>query len=315
MQLIWIGGPADRIVSFSWTARRMGIGALLITACLVSLGALMQFMGVRVAIDYAPDLARSMGGVISESQLQNLEERHAQQMQAMQVRMVQLQSQVQNLHASQKQWLQGLGWKGAVPMTGEKLPTWVVTPGQGGPLRLLSKAPWSPEPSPQQLAQQNLERTEQAVTLWTQAWQQEQEKLSLLPLSSPLSGEFGLSSRFGVRSDPFTRADAFHEGLDFVAPRSTPVLATAPGRVLRSEYSGAYGQMVEVAHADHFITRYAHLDKRHVEAGQTVQRGQAMGLLGNTGRSTWPHLHYEVLYKNRPINPEVPLQALWEDRH
>lgn len=314
MQLIWIGGPADRIVSFSWTARRMALGAVLITACLVGLGALMQLMGVRVAIDLAPDLARSMGGVISESQLQNLEQRHAQQLQAMQARMVQLQSQLQTLHASQKQWLQGLGWKGNEPLTGEKVPTWVITPGQGGPLRLLSKAPWSAEPSPRLQAQQDLERTEQAVNWWTQAWQREQETLAQLPLSSPLPGEFGLSSRFGVRADPLTHAAAFHEGLDFTAPRLTPVLATAPGRVLRSETFGAYGQMVEVAHAHHFITRYAHLDRRHVEPGQTVQRGQSLGLLGNTGRSTGPHLHYEVLYKNRPTNPEAPLQALWEDR-
>jgi hypothetical protein len=314
MQLIWIGGPADRIVSFSWTARRMGAVALLTTACLVGLGASMQLMGVRVAIDYAPDLARSMGGVISESQLQNLHEQHAQQMQTIQARMGQLQSQLQTLQASQMQWLQGLGWKGAEPLAGEKLPAWVLTPGQGGPLRLLPKAPWSPEPSPRLLAQQDLERTEQAVNLWAQAWQQKQEKLAQLPLSSPLTGEFGLSSRFGVRSDPITRAPAFHEGLDFIAPRLTPVLVTAPGRVVRSEYSGAYGQMVEVAHADHFVTRYAHLDKRHVEVGQNVQRGQSLGLLGNSGRSTGPHLHYEVLYKNRHTNPEAPLLALWQDR-
>jgi murein DD-endopeptidase MepM/ murein hydrolase activator NlpD len=72
--------------------------------------------------------------------------------------------------------------------------------------------------------------------------------------------------------------------------------------------------MVEVAHADHFVTRYAHLDKRHVEVGQNVQRGQSLGLLGNSGRSTGPHLHYEVLYKNRHTNPEAPLLALWQDR-
>lgn len=314
MQLIWIGGPADRIVSFSWTARRMGAVALLTTACLVGLGASMQLMGVRVAIDYAPDLARSMGGVISESQLQNLQEQHVQQMQTIQARMVQLQSQLQTLQASQMQWLQGLGWKGSAPLAGDKLPTWVATPGQGGPLRLLSKAPWSAEPTPWMKAQQELERTEQALNLSMQAWQKEQEKLAQLPLSSPLSGKFDVSSRFGARLDPLTWDGAFHEGLDFIAPRHSPVLVTAPGQVVRSEYAGAYGQMVEVAHANHFITRYAHLDKRHVVAGQKVQRGQTIGLLGNSGRSTGPHLHYEVLYKNRHTNPEAPLQALWEDR-
>ena len=129
---------------------------------------------------------------------------------------------------------------------------------------------------------------------------------------------YGVFSR-RPRSTPvfsWAESDGYErQGLDLVAPRHARVSATAPGRVVRSEPSGAYGQLVEIEHASHYITRYAHLDRRDVAVGDVVQRGQAVGMLGNTGRSTGPHLHYEILYKNQAVNPETPLQALWQDRH
>ncbi|MFM1925641.1 MAG: Murein DD-endopeptidase MepM [Pseudomonadota bacterium] len=314
MQLIWIGGPAHRIVSFSWTARRLWLGGLLIATVLLLMGGLMHFMGLRVAVDFAPELVRSMGGVASQSQLQKLEEQHALQLQSLQGRVQALQTQLQTLHTSQNQWLQGLGWKSNGTVSGDKPPAWSQSGGQGGPLQLLTAPKWRPADK-LSAAQQALAQTEQAVDFLSQSWQAEQHKLALLPLSNPLSGDYGITSRFGHRSDPLTRAHALHTGLDLVAPRHARVSATAPGRVVRSELSGAYGQLVEIEHASHYLTRYAHLDRRDVAAGDVVQRGQAVGVLGNTGRSTGPHLHYEILYKNQAVNPETPLQALWQDRH
>ena len=314
MQLIWIGGPAQRIVSFSWTARRLWLGGLLMAIVLLLMGGLMHFMGLRVAVDFAPELVRSMGGVASQSQLQKLEEQHALQLQSLQSRVQVLQTQLQTLHTSQNQWLQGLGWKSNSTVSGDKPPAWLQSGGQGGPLQLLTTPTWRPVDK-LSAAQQALSQTEQAVDFLSQSWQAEQHKLALLPLSNPLSGDYGISSRFGYRSDPLTHAHALHTGLDLVAPRHARVSATAPGRVVRSEPSGAYGQLVEIEHASHYITRYAHLDRRDVAVGDVVQRGQAVGMLGNTGRSTGPHLHYEILYKNQAVNPETPLQALWQDRH
>lgn len=314
MQLIWIGGPAHRIVSFSWTARRLWLGGLLMATVLLLMGGLMHFMGLRVAVDFAPELVRSMGGVASQSQLQKLEEQHALQLQSLQSRVQVLQTQLQTLHTSQNQWLQGLGWKSNSTVSGDKPPAWLQSGGQGGPLQLLTAPKWRPADK-LSAAQQALTQTEQAVDFLSQSWQAEQHKLALLPLSNPLSGDYGITSRFGYRSDPLTHAHALHTGLDLVAPRHARVSATAPGRVVRSEPSGAYGQLVEIEHASHYITRYAHLDRRDVAVGDVVQRGQAVGMLGNTGRSTGPHLHYEILYKNQAVNPETPLQALWQDRH
>lgn len=101
-----------------------------------------------------------------------------------------------------------------------------------------------------------------------------------------------------------------HEGIDFVAPMGTPVLATADGVVLRAEYSGAYGNMVDVSHADGFVTRYAHLKTINVNIHDKVDRHDKVGTLGNTGRSTGPHLHYEVIFKDQAIHPAKAL-AVW----
>jgi murein DD-endopeptidase MepM/ murein hydrolase activator NlpD len=94
-----------------------------------------------------------------------------------------------------------------------------------------------------------------------------------------------------------------HEGLDFVAPLGTPVLATAAGSVTRSAFDSTYGNVIEVSHIEGFTTRYAHLSQRNAQVGQRVTRGQALGLLGSTGRSTGPHLHYEVMRHDRVLNP------------
>ncbi len=113
-----------------------------------------------------------------------------------------------------------------------------------------------------------------------------------------------ISSYFGVRTDPFTKLGRLHSGLDFVAPVGTPIHATGDGLVLESEYrANGYGKQVVIDHGFGYKTRYAHMSKLIVEVGQKVKRGQVLGLIGSTGRSTGTHLHYEVLLRNRPVNP------------
>jgi murein DD-endopeptidase MepM/ murein hydrolase activator NlpD len=94
-----------------------------------------------------------------------------------------------------------------------------------------------------------------------------------------------------------------------VAPLGSAVLATASGKVIRSEFSGAYGNVVEIAHPEGHVTRYAHLRERLVNPGQRMQRGQTLGRLGNSGRSTGAHLHYEVLYQGQSLAPHAALTA------
>ena len=112
-----------------------------------------------------------------------------------------------------------------------------------------------------------------------------------------------LTSRYGYRRDPFTKKYRKHEGDDFSAKRGTDVMSTADGLVVSSRYNGTFGNYIEIDHGNGFITIYAHLSKRLVKKGDKVNRGDKIGNLGNTGRSTAPHLHYEVLFNKKHVNP------------
>lgn len=112
------------------------------------------------------------------------------------------------------------------------------------------------------------------------------------------------SSNFGYRIDPFTGHSAFHEGVDFVAPIGTTVGAAAGGVVVVSERQPDYGNMVEIDHGNGLTSRYAHLSKRLVNVGDVVLRGQSIGEVGSTGRSTGAHLHFEVRNQGMAVNPK-----------
>lgn len=112
-----------------------------------------------------------------------------------------------------------------------------------------------------------------------------------------------LSSRYGRRIDPFTGRPAFHRGVDFSAPLGTPVHATADGVVVRASRRGRMGKMVELDHGNGLHTRYGHLNGFTVHKGQRIHRGDLIGYVGNTGRSTGPHVHYEVVENGKTENP------------
>lgn len=135
------------------------------------------------------------------------------------------------------------------------------------------------------------------------------EVLLSTPLALPLRAHTTLSSGFGTRSDPFSRRSAFHAGLDFRGQYGTPIHATAPGKVLTAERRGPYGLMVEIDHGNGIRTRYGHMQSLAVSAGQEIAFGQIVGTLGSTGRSTGPHLHYEVWYDGKARNPVSFLKA------
>lgn len=128
--------------------------------------------------------------------------------------------------------------------------------------------------------------------------------LNSLPLGKPYNGT--VTSKFGYRRNPFTGAGReLHGGTDFRGAIGDSIQATGNGLVSFAGTYGGYGRCVIIEHGDNFQTLYAHLQKVIVEEGQQVQSGQVIGLLGNTGRSTGPHLHYEIMHDNKRINPEI----------
>lgn len=113
-----------------------------------------------------------------------------------------------------------------------------------------------------------------------------------------------INNEFGFRRNPFGgRAYEFHGGMDIDGERGEQVFAPAGGTVIKAGWSGGYGNMIEIDHGNGLTTRYGHLSKIEIEVGDTITRGQEIGLIGSTGRSTGPHLHYEMRLNDRPVNP------------
>lgn len=130
-----------------------------------------------------------------------------------------------------------------------------------------------------------------------------------LPFSMPVNGSFRFTSGFGYRRDPFTGSRRLHAGTDFAGSRGTPIVAAGDGTVIFAGRQSGYGLMVELRHRNGYTTRYAHLSRLRVGEGERVSRGERIGDMGNTGRSTGTHLHYEVRRNGDPVNPMTFITA------
>jgi murein DD-endopeptidase MepM/ murein hydrolase activator NlpD len=130
-----------------------------------------------------------------------------------------------------------------------------------------------------------------------------QSRLDRIPTINPISGPCFFSSGFGARRDPFTGRPSLHTGVDLRAPEGSPFRATADGRVRSVGYNGDFGQTIEIDHGQGYVSVYAHADRTFVRCGQSVRRGDKIGEVGHSGRTTGNHLHYEVHQDGRAVNP------------
>ncbi|WP_088941624.1 peptidoglycan DD-metalloendopeptidase family protein [Stappia indica] len=166
--------------------------------------------------------------------------------------------------------------------------------GQGGPFVPLAGSDFD----------SRIERAEKALLALSQV----KDAARGIPLASPVPGA-ELSSSFGPRVDPFLGRMAMHTGLDFRATTGVTIRAPAPGKVIFAGRNGGYGRSVEIRHPSGVVTRFAHMSRVSVSEGDTVSAGDPLGAVGSTGRSTGPHLHYEVRVNDRPLNPIRFLRA------
>ena len=183
-----------------------------------------------------------------------------------------------------------------------------VVPGRGG--ALVEGRPLSMEEIQATLADLDRlteQRTELMTVMESKLFDQKIRSM-MVPTQQPvLDGSLG--SAFGWRIDPFTGRSALHTGLDFQAEPGTQILAAAGGVVVTQEYHPAYGNMIEIDHGNDLVTRYAHASKAFVKKGDLIRRGQKLAEVGTTGRSTGPHLHFEVLVQGVPQDPQKFLTA------
>ena len=311
MQLMWVSGPTASVRTVSITAKKVLVAVCASAFVLVSLGVLLHFVGFRIAIEMSPSLARSMGGVTTEAEQQKVEAVYRARLGNLRHTMNATVQEIRQLEALKNKFMEvatPVNLRDKFTKKDEaKGGPWVAPRVQGAPSHDLH--------DDFAFAIEEFKQTQAAVQNLTQNWNSQLSWLHALPTGIPMGKDYRVTSGFGIRNDPFTGQLAMHEGLDFVAEVGSPIVATAAGTVTRSAWDPSYGNVVEVTHIEGFTTRYAHLSKRLVDVGQKVQRGETIAQLGNTGRSTGPHLHYEIMRNERILNPTQMLNQTSASAH
>ena len=297
MHIILVSNHLATARTLTITPRLIAASTAVFLVAAFSTSFFFSWVGVRFNLPFAEQLVAS----VQQAQTQKTQEFVRDNLNAMAVKLGQMQAQLLRLDS--------LGERVSA-LSGVKLPERTADSrgGQGGPL-VLDAQPLSPLELQREVDRlaQIVEQRGDALTVLESQLMEQRIKTSLLPTILPIEGA-NIGSIFGHRVDPIAGVHAMHEGIDFVADSGTRVIAAAGGVVLGAEYHPQYGNLIEIDHGNDFSSRYAHLSKMSVKPGQVIKRGQEIGASGNTGRSTGPHLHFEVRYKGVAQNPARFLQ-------
>jgi Peptidase family M23 len=298
-----------RVLQFNRVQLGLVVGLLALLLMLAS-GAIYHFVFLKAVRDGWPVVGQAIGLVVRDDVTQR-DRFLRENLDVMATRVGEMQAKLLKLEAMSDRvsGLAGVKPEEFKPVLGPRLPaapaSGPVRGGQGGPFvpGLTMNDRISMEALNTSVATLD-ERTDQTTDLFTLIESRLLEgRLAqlLVPSSTPVEGPVG--SGFGFRVDPFTGRGALHTGLDFPADVGTPIMAAAGGMVVNVEVHPGYGNLVEIDHGSGLVTRYAHASKVMVKQGDLVRRGQLVAQVGNTGRSTGPHLHFEVLVDRVPQNP------------
>ncbi|MEK7768824.1 MAG: M23 family metallopeptidase [Pseudomonadota bacterium] len=276
-------------------------GALFLVIVVLALG--LNYLSLRYADKIDSPSLRSLVLSVQQEEHQKNQSYLRDSLNAMAVRMGQMQAQLLRLDSLGERLAELSGIKPQEFLFNQTL-------GQGGALSTLPSQDISFDEFNSKMNELSLtlnDRTDKLGALDTFLLQDRLKKKTL-PTLAPVEARWFTSS-FGLRIDPFTGKNAFHEGVDFIAEIGTPVMAAAGGVVVYSDYHPEYGNMIDIDHGNDLVSRYAHAAKRLVKPGQVVLRGQKIAEVGSTGRSTGPHLHFEVRHRGLPQNPTRFLKA------
>ncbi|SCY18438.1 Peptidase family M23 [Nitrosospira sp. Nl5] len=270
-------------------------GGFLLAIVLLAMG--LNYLSLRYADKIDSPSLRSLVLSVQQEEHQKTQSYLRDSLNAMAVRMGQMQAQLLRLDSVGARLAELSGIKPQEFLFNQ-------SPGQGGILSTLPSEDISFVEFNNKIQELSLILDDRADKLGAldSVLMQDRLKKKMLPSIMPVSTKW-YSSGFGVRIDPFTGRSAFHEGVDFTAATGTPIVAAAGGVVVYSGYHPEYGNMIDVDHGNDLVSRYAHASKRLVTQGQVVVRGQKIAEVGSTGRSTGPHLHFEVRHRGLPQNP------------
>lgn len=307
MQVFWVSGAVGKISSFNLSLKTIVLGCALLVLLLLTTGSAMQFFGFRLALEYDPQIARRLGNLHTALELENLNAVYRARLQELEREQQTLIGKVRDLEAANVKLADTLIPKSVASLRPQ-------TRAQGGAY-LPSVEPTAGRDASVLGAIQRLRDQTQTqngfLSSAVSTWQAQIDFLEQLPVSLPVDdGRAAISSGFGNRADPITRQTAFHAGLDFELPLQTPILAAGAGRVSFAGWDGPYGYTVVIRHQHGFSSRYAHASQLLVREGSVVAKGQVIARSGNSGRSTGPHLHFEVIRNSQTLDPAAYLIAM-----
>lgn len=293
---------AARTVTLS--PAHMALGALLASLGMLSVAVGLFYLTLIYSAELKLPLLESALASVQEREARKAESFLRENLNAMAVKLGEMQAQMMRLDALGERVSSLAGLKASEFRFNEN-------PGRGGavstsmPPQNISMADFGRQ---LELLSRQLENRTDSLGILETTLFDVRVKRRLLPTVTPVDASWNASS-FGWRLDPFTGQNAMHEGVDFIADQGTPIFAAAGGVVLTAETHNQYGKMIEIDHGNDFVTRYAHASKLLVKPGDVVQRGRKVAEVGSTGRSTGPHLHFEVRYRGVAQNPARFLQA------
>ncbi len=267
------------------------------TLLVFSLASAFSFITLKHASEWRLPFVEDIVAAARNEEIQRSEQFVQENLNAMAVKLGQMQAQLIQLDTLGARLAKFAGVKPSEPVRASP------PPGQGGPL--INEKPLSAADLEAQMKyfSNSLSRQDDYLGIIEAELLLDQASLSLVPSTLPVSGGSWNTSGFGWRIDPFNGSRAMHEGVDFVAEVGTPIIAAAAGIVTSAGYHPQYGNMVEIDHGRDLSTRYAHASRISVKPGMVVRRGQMIAEVGSTGRSTGPHLHFEVRVKDVAQNP------------
>lgn len=310
MQILITGGGESRTRAFHLSRTQLGLGlAALVFTLLAISGTVYHFVFLTAAREGWPVVSQLVKLVVRDEFAQR-DRFMRENLDAMAAKVGDMQARMIRLEAM------GERLTGLAGVKADELKPLQRPAGASAPVATGSGGPYLPLEHPSlELLNQAMDQLDQQAELRADIFTLTESRLfekrlaSLMqPSSRPIDAQVG--SGFGFRSDPFTGRAALHTGLDFQAGVGTPILAAAGGVVVSTEWHPQYGQLLEIDHGNGLSTRYAHTSKLLVKNGDLVKRGQQVALVGTTGRSTGPHLHFEVLIEGVPQNPARFLGAL-----
>jgi murein DD-endopeptidase MepM/ murein hydrolase activator NlpD len=298
VQIILISDRLAKARSVTLSSRHLAATTLVALLIVIAATTLLYWLTLRYAADMRIPAIEHIVLSAQEAEAERAREFVQQNLNAMAVKLGEMQAQITRLDALGERLSSSAGIRLQEFRLSE-------TPGLGGaaptlmPPQNLSLGDFSEKLD--ELSRSLETRKDMMGVLEAQLFEQAVRK-RMVPTMMPVKAPYNASG-FGRRVDPFTGQWAMHEGIDFLAEMGSPIVAAADGVIVFAGFHPQYGYMVDIDHGNDLVTRYAHCSKLLVKEGDVVQRGHKIGEVGSTGRSTGPHLHFEVRYRGAAQNP------------